>query len=80
MHKWTALTWVHIPPSAVRLGAIPVIVSVVLRLLMSIASSRQVHTIFLYAWAANGRAGQFQQLYGTRRAAATHVTVGMSPD
>ena len=76
MHKWTALTWVHIPPSAVRLGAIQVIVSAVL--LMSMASSRQVHTIFLYAWAANGRAGQIQQLYGTRRAVVTHV--GMSPD
>ena len=34
----------------------------------------------MYAWAANGRAGQgeFQHQYGTQHAAAIHV--GMSPD
>ena len=43
------------PTSAVRLGAIRVIVSFVL--LISIASGRLVHTISRFVLAANGRAG-----------------------
>ena len=58
--SWAALTRAHMPRSAVRLGAIQVIVSVVL--LMSMASGRKVHTIsrfVLYAWAVNDRAGRW---------------------
>ena len=50
-----ALTTAHKPRSAVRLGAIRVIVSFVL--LISIASGRQAHTISRFVWAANGQAG-----------------------
>ena len=64
--------------SALRLGAIRVIVSAVL--LMRMASGRPVHTISSSRFVCMGceRRGEFQHLYGTRRAAATHV--GMSPD
>ena len=69
--SWTALTRAHMPRTAVRLGAIRVIVSVVL--LISMASAG-LCTPFraLYAWAANGGAaawpagagpGEFQHLY-----------------
>ena len=69
--SWTALSQ----------GAFQVIVSAVL--LMSMASCRQEHTssaLCACQWATNRRAGpgEFQLLYGTRRAAATHV--GMSSD
>ena len=74
--SWTALTRARTPRSAVRLGAIGVIVSAVL--LMSMASGRPVHTISRFICMGCERRGEFQHLYGTRRAAATHV--GMSPD
>ena len=59
------------PQSAVQLGAIQVIVSVVL--LMSMASGRRVHAI-----SCSVCFGKFQHLYNTRNASEIHV--GMSPD
>ena len=66
------------PRSAVRLGAIRVIVIAVL--LMSMASGRAVQTISRFVCMGCQRQGEFQHpgLYGTRYAAAIHV--GMSPD
>ena len=64
--------------SAVRLGAIRVLVSAVF--FMSMASGRPVHTIQVSRFVCMGceRQGKFRRLYGSRRAATTHV--GMSPD
>ena len=64
------------PGSAVRLGAIRVVVSAVL--VMSMASGRPVHTISRFVCMGCERQGEFRRLYGSRRAATTHV--GMSPD
>ena len=64
------------PGSAVRLGAIRVVVSAVL--FMSMASGRPVHTISRFVCMGCERQGEFRRLYGSRRAATTHV--GMSPD
>ena len=63
------------PGSAVRLGAIRVLVSAVF--LMSMASSRPVHTISRFVCMGCERQGEFRRLYGSRRAATIHV--GMSP-
>ena len=65
----------RMPGSAVRLGAIRVLVSGVL--LMSMASSRPVHTISRFVCIACERQGEFRRLYGSRQAATTHV--GKSP-
>ena len=64
------------PGSAVRLGAIRVIVSAVL--FMSMASGRPVHTISRFVCMGCERQGELRSLYGSLRAATTHV--GMSPD
>ena len=64
------------PGSAVRLGAIRVVVSAVL--FMSMASGRQVHTISRFVCMGCERQGEFRRLYGSRKAATIHV--GMSPD
>ena len=64
------------PGSAVRLGAIRVIVSAVL--FMSMASGRPVHTISRFVCMGCERQGEFRRLYGSRKAATIHV--GMSPD
>ena len=61
--------------SAVRLGAIRVVVSAVL--VMSMASGRPVHTISRFVCMGCERQGEFRHLYGLRRATTTHV--GMSP-
>ena len=61
--------------SAVRLGAIRVVVSAVL--VMSMASSRPVHTISRFVCMGCERQGEFRRLYGSRRAATIYV--GMSP-
>ena len=63
------------PGSAVRLGAIRVVVSAVL--LMSMASGRPVHTISRFVCMGCERQGEFRRLYGSRQAATTHV--GKSP-
>jgi len=65
----------RMPRSAVRLGAIRVVVSAVL--LMSMASGRPVHTISRFVCMGCERQGEFRHLYGSRRAAAIHV--GKSP-
>ena len=65
----------RMPRSAVRLGAIRVLVSAVL--LMSMASGRPVHTISRFVCTGCERQGEFRRLYGSLRAATTHV--GMSP-
>ena len=64
----------HGPLSAVRLGAIRVVVSAVL--VMSMASGRPVHTISRFVCMGCERQGEFRRLYGSRRAATIHV--GMS--
>ena len=64
------------PGSAVRLGAIRVIVSAVL--FMSMASGRPVHTISRFVCMGCERQREFRSLYCSRLAATTHV--GMSPD
>ena len=64
------------PESAVLLGAIRVVVSAVL--FMRMASGRPVHTISRFVCMGCERQGEFRRLYGSRRAATTHV--GMSPD
>ena len=61
--------------SAVRLGAIRVVVSAVL--VMSMASGRPVHTISRFVCMGCERQGEFRRLYGSLRATTTHV--GMSP-
>ena len=61
----------HMPRSAVRLGAIRVLVSAVL--LMSMASGRPVHTISRFICMGCERQGEFRHLYGSRRAAAIHL-------
>ena len=66
----------RMPGSAVRLGAIRVVVSAVL--VMSMASGRPLHTISRFVCMGCERRGEFRRLYGLRRAATTHV--GMSPD
>jgi len=65
----------RMPGSAVRLGAIRVLVSAVF--LMSMASSRPVHTISRFVCMGCERQGEFRRLYGSRQAATTHV--GKSP-
>ena len=65
----------RMPRSAVRLGAIRVVVSAVL--LMSMASGRPVHTISRFVCMGCERQGEFRHLYCLRRAAAIHV--GKSP-
>jgi len=65
----------RMPRSAVRLGAIRVLVSAVL--LISMASGRPVHTISRFVCMGCERQGEFLRLYGSRRAAFTHV--GKSP-
>ena len=62
--------------SAVRLGAIRVVVSAVL--FMSMGSGRPVHTISRFVCMGCERQGEFRRLYGSRKAATIHV--GMSPD
>ena len=62
--------------SAVRLGAIRVVVSAVL--VMRMASGRPVHTISRFVCMGCERQGEFRRLYGSRKAATIHV--GMSPD
>ena len=47
-------------------------------LFMSMASGRPVHTISRFVCMGCERQGEFRRLYGSRRAATTHV--GMSPD
>ena len=67
--SWTALTRAHQARSAVRLGAIRVIVSVVL--LISMASGRPVHTISRFVCMGcerPGGPGEFQHLYQWRAA------------
>ena len=70
----------RMPGSAVRLGAIRVLVSAVF--LMSMASGRPVHTISRFVCMGCERQGEFRRLYGSRRAATTpsHHDVGMLPD
>ena len=65
----------RMPGSAVRLGAIRVLVSAVF--LMSMASGRPVHTISRFVCMGCERQGEFRHLYGSRQAATTHV--GKSP-
>ena len=62
------------PGSAVRLGAIRVIVSAVL--VMSMASGRPVCTISRFVCMGCKQQGEFRSLYGSQRAATIHV--GMS--
>ena len=66
----------RMPGSAVLHGAIRVLVSAAF--FMSMASSRPVHTISRFVCMGCKRQGEFRRLYGSLRAATTHV--GMSPD
>ena len=63
------------PGSAVRLGAIRVLVSAAF--LMSMASGRPVHTISRFVCIGCERQGEFRLFYGLRLVATTHV--GKSP-
>ena len=65
----------RMPGSAVRLGAIRVLVGAVF--LIGMASCRPVHTISRFVCMGCERQGEFRRLYGSLRAATTHV--GMSP-
>jgi len=65
----------RMPGSAVRLGAIRVLVSAAF--LMSMASGRPVHTISRFVCIGCERQGEFRLLYGSRLVATTHV--GKSP-
>ena len=76
--SWTALRRAQMPLSAVRLGALGVIVRVVLFMSLSMASCRQVHTISCFdacQWARNSREGpgEFQHLYGVQLNSRGHV-------
>ena len=64
----------RMPGSAVRLGAIRVLVSAVF--FMSMASGRPVHTISRFVCMGCERQGEFRRLYGSRlaaRPATTHM-------
>jgi len=65
----------RMPGSAVRLGAIRVLVSAAF--LMSMASGRPMHTISRFVCIGCERQGEFRLLYGSRLVATTHV--GKSP-